>query len=78
MQRLWRLSIAVLGGVWIATTPADEAGDEDEAEIPDLDFLEYLGSWQDSDADWLIVSEWEDDRLPRADGRPEAEADEDD
>lgn len=28
-------------------------------EEPDLSFLEYLGSWQESDEEWLIVAEME-------------------
>lgn len=28
---------------------------------PDLSFLEYLGSWQESDEEWLIVAEMEDE-----------------
>ncbi len=37
-----------------------QAGDdsvEEEAELPDMEFLEYLGSWEESDEDWLILSE---------------------
>lgn len=26
-------------------------------EIPDAEFLEYLGSWSESDEDWLLFSE---------------------
>jgi hypothetical protein len=26
-------------------------------EIPDVDFLEYLGLWEESDEDWLIFDE---------------------
>ena len=26
-------------------------------EIPDMEFLEYLGSWEESDEDWLILAE---------------------
>jgi len=73
MNRLSRLMIWALGGLCLAGAQAEEAETEGS---PDLDFLEYLGSWQDSDEEWLIVSEWEDERAPRADGRPEAEADE--
>jgi hypothetical protein len=29
----------------------------DEDELPDIEFLEYLGSWDESDADWQVVSE---------------------
>lgn len=27
----------------------------DDAEAPDLEFLEYLGSWEESDEDWVIL-----------------------
>jgi len=30
------------------------AGDD---ELPDIEFLEYLGSWDESDEDWLLVSD---------------------
>ena len=26
-----------------------------EDELPDMEFLEYLGSWEESDEDWLVV-----------------------
>ena len=29
------------------------AGDE----LPEEDFLEYLGSWEESDEDWLVLDE---------------------
>ena len=28
----------------------------DEAEAPDLEFLEDLGSWEESDEDWLLLA----------------------
>ena len=28
----------------------------DDEEAPDLDFLEYLGSWEETDETWLILS----------------------
>jgi len=31
----------------------------EEPEIPDLALLEYLGSWQGDDEEWLAVSEWD-------------------
>ena len=31
----------------------------DEPDGPDLDLLEYLGSWQGDDEEWLAVSEWD-------------------
>jgi hypothetical protein len=35
----------------VAVSPNAKASDD----APDLDFLAYLGSWQDSDEEWLIV-----------------------
>lgn len=28
-----------------------------DEELPDLALLEYLGSWEESDEDWLVISE---------------------
>lgn len=28
----------------------------DEAMAPDIEFLEYLGSWEESDEDWLLLA----------------------
>ena len=28
-----------------------------DEELPDLEFLEYLGSWEESDEDWLLFAE---------------------
>lgn len=39
-------SLMVCGGVTQA----------DEEEAPDLDFLEYLGSWEETDETWLLLS----------------------
>jgi hypothetical protein len=51
-------------------------GAEEPAE-PELDFLEYLGSWQAEDEEWVIEAGWEGDEevAPPADGKQEAEAD---
>lgn len=47
---------------------------EDE-ELPDIEFLEYLGMWEESDADWLLL---EDDAVAdskeRSEPVPEGEA----
>ena len=29
----------------------------DDDELPDVAFIEYLGSWEESDEDWLLVSD---------------------
>lgn len=46
------LGFAAAGVVSSATAQADD-------DAPDLDFLAYLGSWQESDEEWLAVAEWE-------------------
>lgn len=71
-----RIASALLaaGGLWLArgaqaqqpaAPPADAA--------PDLEFLEYLGSWQADDDEWLAIREWEKDNPPagEADGADE-------
>ncbi len=35
------------------------ASAKDEEELPDLEFLEYLGSWQDEDEEWYLEAELE-------------------
>ena len=39
-------------------TPPKDAG-------PDLAFLEYLGSWQGDDDEWLAIKEWDQDNAPK-------------
>lgn len=36
----------------------------DDSEVPDLAFLEYLGSWEESDEDWVLFSDEEKDAEP--------------
>lgn len=33
--------------------------------VPDLAFLEYLGSWQGDDDEWLAIKEWDQDAGPK-------------
>jgi hypothetical protein len=49
-----RGSVAVLVGLAALLSAAADAQDE-----PDLSFLEYLGTWQEDDEEWLVVSDWE-------------------
>ena len=44
------LPLVLLMGV---LSPAGLADD-----VPDADFLEYLGSWEDTDAEWIAVADW--------------------
>ena len=39
---------------WLALATAMATADDD---APDLEFLEYLGSWDESDEDWLLFDE---------------------
>jgi hypothetical protein len=41
----------------VAGLAASAAAQEDGA--PDLSFLEYLGSWQESDEEWLLIAAME-------------------
>ena len=48
-----------------------------EVEMPDLEFLEYLGSWEESDEDWVMFRESADgsnETDERSDPAPEGEA----
>lgn len=44
---------AALAGILLACSLVLAADEE----LPDLDFLEYLGSWEESDEDWLLFEE---------------------
>ena len=44
----------------------------DEQEVPDLEFLEYLGSWDESDEDWVLFAS--DDDVQERHGRRQQKA----
>jgi hypothetical protein len=46
------LRLAVLCGLLGGSGGGDVLAEEEEA--PELEFLEYLGSWEESDEDWLL------------------------
>jgi hypothetical protein len=48
-----RLKAAVLWGL-LGCSGVLLAADTD---LPDVEFIEYLGLWEESDADWLLFSE---------------------
>ena len=52
-----RFARSLLGLAAVGVVVSQNAQAEEDA--PDLDFLEYLGSWQESDEEWLAVAEWE-------------------
>lgn len=48
----------------------------DDDEVPDADFLEYLGMWEESDEEWLVFAESEQaalDAEERIDPAPDGE-----
>ena len=53
VDRSQLLRVVVACGL-LGTSGGFTAGDD---ELPDLEFLEYLGSWEESDEDWLLVSD---------------------
>ena len=54
----------------VALGPAMPADEKAESEpVTDMEFLEYLGSWDASDDEWLLFD--------RTDDEPDEEADED-
>ena len=63
-----------LCGAALCVSPIVFAETEDE-DIPEMDFLEYLGMWEESDEDWQLLDEdtvAENDE--RSDPVPEGEA----
>lgn len=46
-------SRALLSGVLLLGAGLAIAGEEDE-DSPDMEFLEYLGSWEELDEEWLM------------------------
>ena len=50
------------------STPAGPAAPKSsppKSAVPDLAFLEYLGSWQGDDDEWLAIKEWDQDAAPK-------------
>jgi len=61
---------ALLGTLLLGCSLVLAADDE----IPDAEFLEYLGTWEESDEDWLIFNEpITADTDKRSDPAPEGE-----
>jgi hypothetical protein len=66
---------------WCGCGALAHAQQRDQEEAPDLDFLEYLGTWAEEDDEWLAIETWERDVGGRADEdeQPkEPESDDDD
>ena len=48
--------VALIAGCAVYSLSVAAAGDE-----PDMDFLDYLGMWEETDEDWQLVAEITDD-----------------
>ena len=48
-----RLKVAMLWGLLCCSGVLLAA----DTELPDVEFIEYLGLWEESDADWMLFSE---------------------
>ena len=53
------LQSLLCGIALIAATPAIADEEAENIEVPDMDFLEYLGMWEESDEDWLLLDQQE-------------------
>ena len=66
---------SLICGLALCTAGAGAAAEKEE---PEVDFLEYLGMWEESDEDWLILDETTDvstiaDNEERSDPAPDGE-----
>jgi hypothetical protein len=76
MRRLLVLAVAPV--LWLDAAAAQDA---EPAPPPDLDFLEYLGTWGDGEDEWLEIEEWrkgDDEEAGEGRERPERERERDD
>ncbi len=62
------LLLVTSGGAW-AEDAAEDAADGADA-LPDMEFLEYLGSWEDSDEEWMLFAGEEDMPPERSEPAP--------
>ena len=64
---------SLICGLALCTASATAAA-ATEKEEPEVDFLEYLGMWEESDEDWLILDETTiADNEERSDPAPDGE-----
>jgi hypothetical protein len=65
---------ALLCGIALSTSTSAVAATEHDDTVPDAEFLEYLGMWETSDEDWLLL-EGQDvaEPDPRSDPAPTGE-----
>ena len=68
---LGRILRSLLGVAAMSVIVSPGAKADDDA--PDLEFLAYLGSWQEGDEEWLAVAEWEGEARVKDDSQAAAE-----
>ena len=65
MRRIASALLVAAGGLSLARgAQAQPSAPPPADSAPDLEFLEYLGSWQADDDEWLAIREWEKDNPP--------------
>jgi hypothetical protein len=67
MRRRDSLLIAVGGLCLVPAARAQDREPAPEAAAPDIEFLEYLGSWQADDDEVWALAEWDKDNAADAD-----------
>ena len=75
-RRHWLAAVCGSLSLSAAQAQPQDASQGDANSVPDLDFLEYLGTWQASDDEWLAVSGWDGNVAPGDRERDDANADE--
>jgi hypothetical protein len=53
------LRALLFGALLCASGGALAETDAEDEELPDLEFLEYLGLWEETDDEWLLLDEEE-------------------
>lgn len=57
-----KAALLLLGCSWVTGIRAQEVEPEPRQQpAPDLDFLEYLGTFAEEDEEWLAIEEWRKD-----------------
>ena len=51
------LGALLFGALLCASTSSLAETDTENEELPDLEFLEYLGLWEETDDEWLLLDE---------------------
>ncbi len=73
-ERAWHSLICGLALCSAGAVAAAEKPGAVEKKEPEVDFLEYLGMWEESDEDWLILDETTlADNEERSDPAPDGE-----